>query len=93
MLTLDVSMHIPEHVRYSVVGEDAFLLNTRTNRYFLLEDVGSRLWRLLKDGKLLRESYQILLDEYEIDSSRLEQDILDLIGRLVENHLVEVIRE
>jgi hypothetical protein len=90
MLTLDASLHIPESISFSVVGQDAFLLNTKTNQYFALEEVGARLWELLKDGSQLRESYQTLLNEYEVASDQLEQDVLELIGTLLENGLVEL---
>jgi hypothetical protein len=90
MLTLDAVLRIPAHVSFSVVGQDAFLLNTQTNRYFALEEVGARLWELLKDGKPLRESYQTLLEEYEVAPDELEQDVLELVSNLMESGLVEI---
>jgi hypothetical protein len=93
MLTLDNSLRFPAHVMFSVVGEDAFLLNTQTNKYFLLEEVGARLWQLLKDGNSLREGYQTLMGEYEIDPAQLERDLLELLEQLQENGLVGIIQE
>lgn len=91
MLTLDVLLKIPAHVSFSVVGQDAFLLNARTNKYFALQEVGTRLWELLKDGQTLRESYQAILGEYEVDPAQLEQDLLELLDHLLENDLVEIV--
>ncbi len=93
MLTLNATLRIPAGVSFSIVGEDAFLLNTQTNRYYGLEKVGVRLWELLNEGKELRDGFQMLLDEYEVDPAQLEQDILELINRLVENGLVEIVQE
>ncbi len=90
MLTLDADLHIPAHVSFSIVGQDAFLLNTQTNRYFSLEDVGTRLWELLKDSQSLRDGYQVILGEYEIDPAQLEQDLLELVNHMLENGLVEI---
>jgi hypothetical protein len=91
MLTLDNDLQIPAHVSFSIVGEDAFLLNTQANKYFGLEKVGARLWELLNEGKSLRDGYQVLLSEYEVDPAQLEPDILELITHLIENGLVEII--
>jgi hypothetical protein len=91
MLTLDTALRIPAHVSFSVVGEDAFLLNMQTNKYYGLEKVGARLWELLKEGKSLKEGCRILLDEYEVAPAQLEQDILELVQRLMENNLVEIV--
>jgi hypothetical protein len=91
MLTLDTVLRIPANVSFSVVGEDAFLLNTQTNKYYGLEKVGARLWELLNEGKSLKDAHQIILSEYEVDSAQLEQDILELLERLREHGLVGIV--
>jgi hypothetical protein len=91
MLTLNTALHIPINVSFSVVGEDAFLLNTQTNKYYGLEKVGTRLWELLNEGKSLKDAHQIILKEYEIGPGQLEQDILELANHLLENGLVELV--
>lgn len=89
MLTLNTALHLPAHVSFSIVGEDAFLLNTQTNKYYGLEKVGTRLWELLTDGKSLQDAHQIILSEYEVAPDQLEQDILKLLEDLQKNGLVE----
>ncbi len=91
MLTLDDTLIIPTHVSFTFVDEDAVLLNMRTNQYYLLDEVGARLWGLLRDGKSLRESCQLLLEEYEVEPAQLEQDVLELLEKLKEQELVEII--
>lgn len=90
MLTLDSMISIPRYVMFSLVEEDAFLLNTRTNQYFLLEEVGARLWNLLKEGLPLREAYERIGKEYDVAPAQLEKDLLELLAELKENGLVEV---
>ncbi len=90
MLTLNSKLRLPEQVVFTFVGEDAILLNTRTNQYFALDEVGARLWRLMSEGKDLLESHTAFLEEYEVEAERLEADLLELIGQLVENGLVEI---
>jgi len=89
MLTLNGTLHIPAQVSFTFIDEDAVLLNMQTNQYFLLDEVGARLWGLLRDGKSLRESYQVILGEYAVDPGQLEQDILELLENLKEQGLVE----
>ena len=89
MLTLTAALRIPDNVLFTTVDDDAVLLNTRTNQYFALDEVGARAWNLLTGGKSLRAAYEILLDEYEVDPVPLERDLLDLVGHLAENGLVE----
>ena len=91
MLTLDTTLQIPAHVMFTTVDETAVLLNTQTNQYYSLDDVGAQFWNLLKSGNSLQKIYQTLLDEYKVASVELEQDLLELINHLLENGLVEII--
>lgn len=90
MLTLNTILRIPAHVPFSVVGEDAFLLNIKADKYYGLDKVGARLWELLNEGKSLKDSHQIILNEYEVDPAQLEKDLLRLIEDLLDKGLVEV---
>jgi hypothetical protein len=90
VLTLDASIHIPATVTFNFVEHSAVLLNKQTNQYYMLDEVGARLWELLQDGKSLRDGYLLLLEEYEVDSSRLELDVLELLEDLKQHGLVEV---
>ena len=86
MLTLDYTLHIPTHVSFTLVDEDAVLLNIQTNQYFLLDEVGAPLWGLLR----VRESYQAVLEEFEVEPETLEQEVLELLEKLKEQGFVEI---
>ena len=90
MLSLDTKISIPSLVLFTTVDEDVVLLNTRTNKYYALDEVGARFWNLLSEGKTLRETHQTLLEEYEVEPPQLEQDLLELLADLQENGLVEI---
>lgn len=91
MLTLDSRLQIPDTVIFTTVEQDAILLNTSTNQYFALEEVGMRFWELLSAGQGLREAHQTLLAEYDVTPEALERDLLDLLAQLKENGLVELV--
>lgn len=93
MLTLDSRLQVPAHVLFTKVDEDAVLLNTRTNQYFSLDEVGAHFWTMAAEGKSLRAAFEDLLDEYEVDDAQLEGDLLSLVERLMEHGLVESVSE
>ncbi len=90
MLTLDTTLHIPAQVLYTTVEQEVVLLNTLTNKYYSLNEVGARCWNLLAEGKSLREVQRVLLGEFEVESPQLEQDLLELVENLRKNGLVEI---
>lgn len=91
MLTLNTRLRISDTVIFTTVEQDAILLNTSTNQYFALEEVGMRLWELISVGQELCEVHQTLLTEYDVAPEELERDLLDLLEHLKENGLVEVV--
>jgi len=91
MLNLDAILNIPSTVLFTTVEDNVVLLNTRTNKYYSLDEVGARFWNFLSEGKTLRETHQALLEEYEVEPPQLEQDLLELLADLQENDLVEIV--
>ena len=92
MLTLDVRLHIPDHILFTpTTSEYVILLNTRLRQYYELDEIGVRLWNMLNEDRSLREIHQALSDEYEVPPQQLEQDLLELIGEMLKNGLVEIV--
>jgi hypothetical protein len=81
---------VPAYVSAALAGRDALLLDTRTGHYFVLNQVGTRIWGLLVEGRSLSEAHRVLVDEYDADPTRLERDLLELVERLLGSELLEV---
>jgi hypothetical protein len=79
---------VPAEVMARQVGEEIVILDLNSGTYFGLDPVGARIWALLSEGKSIGEACEILLEEYEVDVSQLEQDITKLVSELVEKKLV-----
>ena len=93
MLSLDSRLRVPRHVVSSKVAEASVLLNTKTKKYFSLDEVGVRFWDELKSGAEFRSIYETILGEYDVSDSQLENDLLELTQALVDAGLVELAQE
>lgn len=79
----------PEVLVQELEGE-AVLLNLASERYFGLDDVGTRIWQhLLKHGRLDRVCEE-MQDEFEVDADTLRADVLRLIEELIAAGIVTV---
>ncbi|MGH8883823.1 MAG: PqqD family protein [Egibacteraceae bacterium] len=76
-------------VQYLPDGECVFL-NLRTEEYFGLDEVGTRIWAILTHGQSVDEAHRQLLDEYAVDSDRLRQDLNELVHRFVQHGFIEL---
>jgi hypothetical protein len=71
----------PEVISQEVSGETV-LLDLESENYFGLDEVGTRIWQLIKEGGDLRVIYNTLLDEYEVEEQRLQTDLEALLGEI-----------
>src|SRR2546429_9686168 len=65
MLTFKDRATAPKHVLVRPVDQESVLLNLETERYFGLDETGTRMWQLLTTSPDIDAAYQELLAEYD----------------------------
>jgi hypothetical protein len=79
---------IPEDVLFQDVNDEVVLLDLASEHYFGLDEVGARVWMLLKEQKTSGQIVEELLQEYDVDRADLEGDIHELLTQLLEAGLI-----
>lgn len=72
------------------LGEEIILLHLESGHYFGLENVGARIWRLMEKPTAVREIERVLLEEYDIEPDKCQEEVLQLLSDLLDHGLVEV---
>ena len=90
MVSLMDRVVVPSHVLVRFLDKESVLLNIETERYFGLDETGTRMWQLATVAPRIEVAYQQLLEEYDVDPGLLRQNLTDLLSRLVENGLLQV---
>ena len=83
----------PSDVLISQVGGESVILNTNSEQYFGLDEVGTSMWQALTSADSIQDAFERLLTEYEVEPGRLRKDLSVLVEKLVENGLLEVSSE
>jgi Coenzyme PQQ synthesis protein D (PqqD) len=73
-----------------LLGDESAILNMKNSVYYGMNPVGTRVWRLLQQPRTVSELRDIILEEYEVDPTRCERDLLDLLADMQSEGLVEV---
>ncbi|WP_204106267.1 MULTISPECIES: PqqD family protein [Spirulina sp. CCY15215] len=89
-LSLTQKVSLSEDVLLQDLGGESVLLNLDSEKYFGLNEMGTRMISVLNDAPSIQAAYQLLLVEYEVDGIELKQDLLALIEKLAEHGLVKV---
>jgi hypothetical protein len=77
-----------EEVLCQVIRDETVLLDLKTERYFGLDDVGSRIWALIKEGASKQDLVTVLAGEYEVSEQTLTRDIEQFMANLAEEGLL-----
>ena len=76
-------------VSCDLAGEAA-ILHLGSGTYYGLDPVGARIWALVQQPTRVDRIKDMLLNEYDVESRRLEQDLMALLQDLAAEGLVEV---
>lgn len=90
MVSLADRVTVPAHVLVRFLDKESVLLNIETERYFGLDETGTRMWQLVTVAPCVDAAYAQLLDEYDVEAELLRSNLTDLLTRLVENGLLQV---
>ena len=77
-----------ENVLFQEVSDEMVLLDLSSEKYFGLDEVGTRIWVLLNEGKSEAQILDVLEEEYEVNRETLVRDVSELLGKLVEAGLI-----
>jgi hypothetical protein len=81
---------VPDAVLERGIGNESIILNLDTERYFGLDEMGRTIWQTLETSSTIQEAFERLLTTHEVDESTLRADMIEFIGALAEQGLVEL---
>jgi Coenzyme PQQ synthesis protein D (PqqD) len=88
--TLESRVRVPTDVLVRVINGESFILNVQTECYFGLNAVGARMFELLGQSPSVRDAFNRLRVEYEVDPDTLQLDFDRLIAELLQQGLLEL---
>jgi coenzyme PQQ synthesis protein D (PqqD) len=87
--TSSVVVATKDQVSSELAGE-AILLSLKTAMYYGLDQVGARIWELVREPMRVSAIRDTIASEYEVDLERCERDVLNLLRELAAQGLIEV---
>ena len=81
---------VPDDVLISNLQDESVILNLNSERYFGLDNVGTRMFSVLSESNSIEAAYERLLAEYDVDPQLLREDLTSLIENLLQQGLVAI---
>jgi hypothetical protein len=90
MVSFEDRVESPPHVLVRFLNKESVLLNLETERYFGLDETGTRMWQLVTASPNIDAAYRELQNEFDVEAEVLRLHLTELLGRLVENGLLQI---
>jgi len=81
-------VRVPDDVLISNLQQESVILNLDSERYYGLDDVGTRFITALNTSESIEAAYEVLRDEYDVDAQSLRQDLVELVENLVKQGIL-----
>lgn len=87
---MSIQVEISRDVLVRDLNGEAVILDLKSQRYFGLDDVGLATWQLLSQHRELDVVMDKMLEEFDVERSRLAEDLETFLQRLEAEGLVTV---
>ena len=64
------------------VGGETVILDLKSETYFGLDEVGTRIWQLLVEQEDMQSITATMLNEYDVEVEQVEKDVQNLLTQL-----------
>ena len=92
-MNLKQSVSLSPDALFQEVSGETVILDMASETYFGLDAVGTRVWQLMQEIGELQPVFDTLLQEYEVEAERLEQDFASLLTSLEDAGLISLASE
>ncbi|HEX2087350.1 MAG TPA: PqqD family peptide modification chaperone [Solirubrobacteraceae bacterium] len=72
------------------LGEELAMMDVEAGKYYMLDDIGSRIWSSLDAPRRVSDLVEDLERRYEVTRERCETDVIALLARMHEKGLVRI---
>jgi hypothetical protein len=90
MVTISSRVVVSDAAVFRELEGEAVLLNLDTGIYFGLNQVATRMWRLMEQHGQLDAVRDAIVGEFDVTASAAERDLVALVAALQEKGLVQV---
>lgn len=86
-----MTYQIPDSIFIQEIDDEVIILDSNTQEYFTINQVGKDIWELLSKELTLEEVVTELMEIYDISKEQLESDVKNFIEALSQKGLIKII--
>lgn len=88
MIDRTSTIKLRKEVSVSVIDNEKVMIDFDSGKYFMIKGVGNDIWDMIQTEITVQEIISSLLNEYEIDASTCETQVLSFLQKLEDNNFI-----
>ena len=89
-ITMDTIVSVTKDQMSCGLDDEAVILSLKKGVYYSLNPCGNRIWSLVQKPVMVGKIRDTILNEFDVDKRRCEEDLLSLLSEMVKEGLIEV---
>ena len=90
-VNLDSVVSKNEEIDDTDLDGEKVMMNLDKGQYFMMNEVGSRIWELIEGNTSIVNIIETLTNEYQVDEETCENTVMEFLGRLKDAELIKVL--
>ncbi|MBN2068003.1 MAG: PqqD family protein [Opitutales bacterium] len=86
---LDQTIVRNSELSFTEIDGETVVMNVETGNYYGIDEVGSRIWELLKEPLSIKDLCVSLTEEYDADLETIQGDLLPYLQELITENLIK----
>lgn len=84
------NIRLSPQVTWRKVDRRIVVLNTQSQRHYLLNELGGRIWKAITSGKSLQQAIRSIAREYAVSQERAERDVSAFLAGLEAEKIISL---
>ena len=89
-VALDTIVRRNAAITFTDLDDIVVMMDVDKGRYYELDPVATRIWKLLDTAKPVAEICDVLVEEYDVTPDVCRRDVLDMLHEACERGIIEV---
>ena len=89
-ITTDTAISQIEEIVASDIDGETVMMSIENGEYYGLDDIGSRIWKLIEKPVKVSDLIDTLLERFDVDRETCEKDVLKFLNELNEDKILQL---
>lgn len=80
-----------QNIIASPIDDEVVMANLKTDKYYGLNPVSTRIWHLLEEPQRLSDLCDVLMSEFDVDEATCQTEVLSFTQALYDAEMVTIV--